>query len=111
MYVLLFQYIVEIEDFDFNNILLDEKSYENILLYDILYKTLIGAKLLRIIFNKADGFIRDYIGTKYLILFGSEKFDAIFDRNRHLIRLKRIFHMIFLIIMQKLELILTVIHP
>ena len=26
---------VKIEDFDFNNILLEEKSYENILVYDI----------------------------------------------------------------------------
>ena len=27
--------IIKIEDFDFDNILLDEKSHENILIYDI----------------------------------------------------------------------------
>ena len=39
-----FNDIIKIEDFDFDKILLDEKSYENILIYDISYKTLIGAK-------------------------------------------------------------------
>ena len=49
---------IEIQDFDFDNILLDEKSYENILVYDISYKTLICAKPLRIRFHNVDGFIR-----------------------------------------------------
>ena len=31
-----------IEDFDFDNILFNEKSYVNILAYEITYKTLIG---------------------------------------------------------------------
>ena len=35
-------------DIDFKDILLDEKSYENILIHDILYKTFMGAKPLRI---------------------------------------------------------------
>ena len=35
-----------------------------------------------------DGFIRDYGETKYLVLFSREKYDAIFDRIRHLIGLK-----------------------
>ena len=48
------------EDFDSDNILLDEKSQENILIYDISYKTLIGAKPLRIRFHKIDGLIRTY---------------------------------------------------
>ena len=39
-----FDDIIKIEDFDFNNILINEKSYENILDYGISYKTLIGAK-------------------------------------------------------------------
>ena len=46
--------IVKFEDFDLENILLDEKSYQNIFVYEILYKTFIGAKLLRIKFNKVD---------------------------------------------------------
>ena len=52
-----FDDITKIEDFDFHNILLDEKSNENILVYDISYKTLIDAKPLRIRFDKVEGFI------------------------------------------------------
>ena len=40
-----FDDINKFEDFHFDNILIDKKSHENILIYDILYKTLIGAKL------------------------------------------------------------------
>ena len=35
-------------DIDFSDILLKEKSCENILIYDISYKTFMGAKPLRI---------------------------------------------------------------
>ena len=40
------------------------------------------------IFNKIDGFIKIYDGTKHLVLFGPEKYDAIYDRIRYLISLK-----------------------
>ena len=53
--------VVKTEDFDFYNTLLVEKSHENILVYDVLYKTL----TFHIIFNKVNGFIRYYNGTKY----------------------------------------------
>ena len=86
--VLLFYDIIKIDEFDFDNLLLDEKSYENILIYNSSYKTLIGAKLLRISFDKVDGFNRAYYGTWYLISFGSEKYDAIYDRIRYLISLE-----------------------
>ena len=52
-----FDNITEIESFDFDKMLLDEKSYKNNLAYDILYKTLIGVKTLHISFDKVDGFI------------------------------------------------------
>ena len=55
-----FNNIIKLEDFDFDNVLFNEKSYENILIYDVLYKTLIGTKTLHIMFDKVDGFIRDY---------------------------------------------------
>ena len=55
--------IIKIEVFDFDNILLDKKSYENILIYDVLYKTLISTKPLCIMVDNVDGFIRDYAGT------------------------------------------------
>ena len=51
-----FDDIIKMEDSNFDNTLLDEKSYENILIYDISYKTLISAKSLLIGFDR--GFIR-----------------------------------------------------
>ena len=71
-----FDDVIRIEDFDSDNNLLDEK-HENILIYNILFKTFIGVKPLRIIYNKVDGFIRECGGSKYLVLFGSEKYDAV----------------------------------
>ena len=49
---------------------------------------LIGAKPLRIMFYKVHRFIKDYDGTKYLILFSPKEYDAFFDRIRYLIGLK-----------------------
>ena len=83
-----FDDIIKLEDFHIDNILIDEKSHENILVYDILYKTSIGTKPLRVRFDKIDGFIRFYDGITYLTLFGSEKYDAIYNRIRYLISLK-----------------------
>ena len=61
--MLYFNDIIKFEDFDFDNILIDEKSYQNILLFDILYRTLAGAKALLIRFNKIDWLIRVCNGT------------------------------------------------
>ena len=62
-----FDDIIKIEDFDFDNVLLYDKSYKNILIYDVFCKTLIGKKPLSIMFNKVDGFIRDCDATKWLV--------------------------------------------
>ena len=62
---------------DFGNIFFNEIPYENVLVYNVSYKALIGAKLLRIRFDKVDGFIRGYDRTGYLVLFGPEKYDGI----------------------------------
>ena len=35
-----FDYVIKFEDVDFDNIILDEKFYENILIYETLYKIL-----------------------------------------------------------------------
>ena len=67
---------------------MNEKSYLNILIYDILYKTLIGVKSLCIRFDKVDGFIRVYDGTRYLVLFGGEKYDFIYNMIDYLIVVK-----------------------
>ena len=50
---------VKTEDIDFDDILLSKKSYTNVLIFNISYKTdLIGAKTLRTRFDNVDGFIR-----------------------------------------------------
>ena len=54
-----FDGMINIEDFHFDSILLDEKSYENILIDDVSCNTLIGAKPLHIMFYKLGRFIRD----------------------------------------------------
>ena len=56
-YTYYFDEIIHVNDLDLGNILLDEKSYENILIY-VAYKTLYGAKPVRIIFDKLVGYIR-----------------------------------------------------
>ena len=60
-----------------SDILIDKKSYENVSIYNILYKNLISAKPLRISFNKTDEFIRIYDGNKFLVLSSLEKYDVI----------------------------------
>ena len=86
-----FSGIININDLDLDSILLDEKSYENLSINDVAYKTLYGAKPLRIIFDMVDGYIRKYDKTKYLSLFHSgEKYEIICVRIRYLIMLKSI---------------------
>ena len=77
------------EDFAYDNILIEEKSFANILLYVILCKNLIASKRLRNRFNKIDGIIIVYDEIRYLVLFGSEKYDSIYNKIRYLISVKR----------------------
>ena len=75
-----FDQIININDFDRDNILLKKKSNENVWHY---------LKTLLITFDKVDWYIRKYERTKYLALFCSdEKFEFFFDRIRYLIVLK-----------------------
>ena len=66
-----FDYKIKIEDFDLDNISIHEKSYENTLVYNTSYKSLIDFKPVHIRFNKINEFFVVYDGTQYLILFGS----------------------------------------
>ena len=75
-------------DFDLDDILMDEKSNETILVYNISYKTLIDAEPLRIRFDKIDGFVTVYDLTRYLVLLGGEKIGFIYKRIRYLIGVK-----------------------
>ena len=67
-----FDDIITLKDFDFDYII------------DISYKTSIGAKPLCIRFDKIDGFIGVYDGTRYLVLFVTEKYDTLYNRIRYL---------------------------
>ena len=79
----------EFEDFDFDNILIEEKSYENILVHNSSYKSLICDKSLRSRFHEIDVFIRVYDGTTYLVLlFGAEKCDFIYNKIIYLVGVK-----------------------
>ena len=49
---------------------------------------MVCSKPLRIRFDKVDGFIRVYDGTRYLVLFCPEKYEAIYNRIRHVISQK-----------------------
>ena len=61
------------QGYHFSDILLDEKlykeKYENILIYDISYKTSTGGKPLRISVDKIDAFIKTHNGIRCLVLF------------------------------------------
>ena len=68
-----FDHIVNSNDFDLDNILLVKKSHETKSIY-VAYKTPYGARPLRNVFDKVDGYIRKYDKTKYLTFVHSEKF-------------------------------------
>ena len=89
--------------FDFDNILLNKKSHKNILICNISYKNLICTKPLRIRFNEVDRNIRDYDGTRYIVLFRPEKYDVIYNKIRYLVSHKSDIIYVFLIVMQKLK--------
>ena len=76
--------------FDFDHILFDNNHTKIFFsVYDIQYKTLVGAKPLGIRFNKVDRFIRVYDETRQLVSFGPKKYDAIYNRIRCLISQKK----------------------
>ena len=76
---------MEVENIYSGDILLDEKSYENILIYGISYKTFMGDKRLRVWFDKTDGFIEIDNRIKYLVIFGYEWCDKICNNVKYLI--------------------------
>ena len=78
--------IIKDVDINFCDILLDEKLYENISVYDISYGTLTGPKPLRIRFYKNDGFIRVLGGEfRYLALFDYGLLGKICDKIKYLV--------------------------
>ena len=100
-----FDDITNFQSFGFHNILTDEKSNESILIYNISYRTLIGARPLCIGVTgrtRYNFIMKLHNATRYLVLFGPEKCNIIYNW----IRLKRlVFYIVFLISMQELKLI------
>ena len=79
-------------DIDFSDILLDKKfykeKYRNILIYCISCKNSMGAKPLRISFDKIDGFVKIHDNIRYLVLFDYSFYDKICDKIKYLISKK-----------------------
>ena len=65
--------IIKIQEFYFESIWLDKKKTLKYFIFDVFYKGLIVAKLLLIMIDNVEEFIREYEGTKYLVLFVPKK--------------------------------------
>ena len=71
-----FDDIIKVKNFDRNNIIIDENSYKNILIYYIGYVTIKDSKYVKInsvnplylIFNKVNEYFEEINGNKYLTL-------------------------------------------
>ena len=87
-----FDNIMEVDEYiTVDIILLDEKSYKDTLVYNILYKNFMDTKPLRIRFNEVDGIIKICNEVRYLELLNSYNevysriYSEIFDRINYLI--------------------------
>ena len=93
-----FDDIINIKNFDPNNIKIDEKSYKNILIY-IRYVTIKDSKYAKInsvnplylIFSKVNGYFEEINGNKYLTLVPTnenkeKKYEELWSKIRDLIR-------------------------
>ena len=103
-----FDDIIRDIDINFSYNLLEEKSYktyENVLICDISYKTFMGSIPLRIKFDKIDGFIKNYNGIRYLILLDYGWCGKICDRIKYLINEKVVLQIVLIIILEESELI------
>ena len=69
-----FDNIININDLDIDNILMNEKTCKNFMVYKNAYNTLCGSKPLHINFNKVNEYVGIFDTTRYPALFYSEKF-------------------------------------
>ena len=96
-----FDDIINIKNFDSNNVKIDKKSYKNILIYYNGYLTAKDSKYLKsncvnplyLIFNKVNGYFEETNGNKYLMLVPLneskekiEKYKKLWIKIRDLIR-------------------------
>ena len=64
-------------------------SLKDLLLFTLIsYQSFIDSKPLYVRLDKVEGFIRVYDGAKYLVIFGTEKHDYIYNRITCLISVK-----------------------
>ena len=97
-----FDDIINTKNFDLNNIEINEKSYENILIYYIGYVTIKDYKYLKInsinplylIFSKVNGYFQEINKNKYLMLLSTneskekvKKYEEFWSKIRDLISL------------------------
>ena len=83
-----FDDIMRVIEINFSDILLSKKSHKNTLICDVSYKPFMGAKPSCIRFDEIDGFIKIYDEIRYSVLFGTERYEAIYNRIRYLISKK-----------------------
>ena len=96
-----FDDIINIKNFDPNNIKIDEKSYKNIVIYYIGYVTIKYSKYVKtnsvnplyLIFGKVNGYFEVTNGNKYLTLVPTnrnieiiKKYEGLWSKIRNLIR-------------------------
>ena len=95
------EHIINLKNFDPNNIKLDEKSYKDVLLYYIGYGTTKDSKYVKInsinssylIFGKVNGYFEEINGNKYLTFVSTneskviiQKYEKLWSKIRDLIR-------------------------
>ena len=83
-----FDDIIKFEDFDLDNILIDEKSYEHILVYNISYKTLFGTELCVLDLIKYMDLLEFMMELDIQYNLELKKYDSIYNRIKHLIKVK-----------------------
>ena len=89
-----FDDIINIKNFDPNNIKVDGKSYKNILIYYIGYGTIKDSKNVKInsvihlylIFGKVNGYFEEINGNKYLALVPSDESKEIIQKYEEMMR-------------------------
>ena len=95
-----FDHIINIKDFDLNNIKIDEKSFKNIVTYYIIYVKIENSKLVKtnsvnhlyLLLKKINEYFEEIYGNKYLTLVPTNERKEktkkeLWIRTRDLIRL------------------------
>ena len=74
--------VIDSNNLNLDNILIDKKWYENILIYSVAYRTLYGARPFNIIFDKGDRNIENMAVQDIQLFHADEKNEKFFDRKQ-----------------------------